>query len=170
MGRPFARGERGSIAPAVPVIAMFLLLLGGLVIDASRQLNARGEAVAFAEEAARAGAQGVDIAADDLVLDPALVRERVEAYCRRVLQLGQVTDCRMVGEPQPVSNTDPRALVVRDSRRDADRARRCSASSGSAPCPPRERPGRAPTRGSMRRSSHEPEEVVPRRARINGPN
>ena len=48
------RDERGSLAPAVPVIAMFLLLLGGLGVDGSRQLNARGQAVAFAEEAARA--------------------------------------------------------------------------------------------------------------------
>jgi Flp pilus assembly protein TadG len=105
------RDERGSLAPAVPIIAMFLLLLGGLVIDASRQLNARGEAVAFAEEAARAGAQGVDVAADDLALDNALVRERVTRYCDRVLQLGQVTSCRFV-DIEPVSGTDPRPLVV----------------------------------------------------------
>ena len=107
-----ARSERGSLAPAVPIIAMFLLLLGGLVIDASRQLNARGEAVAFAEEAARAGAQGVDVAADDLVLDNALVRERVARYCERVLQLGQVTACTFE-DIEPVSSSDPRPLVVR---------------------------------------------------------
>ena len=109
--RPGPRDERGSLAPAVPIIAMFLLLLGGLVIDASRQLNARGEAVAFAEEAARAGAQGVDVAADDLVLDPALAKDRVDQYCRRVEQLGQVQSCRFV-RIDPVSSTDPRPLVV----------------------------------------------------------
>lgn len=103
--------ERGSIAPAVPVIAMFLLLLGGLVIDASRQLNARGEAVAFAEEAARAGAQGVDLAESDLMLDPTLARERVGRYCDRVEQLGQVVDCSFV-RIEHVSSTDPRPLVV----------------------------------------------------------
>jgi hypothetical protein len=107
------RDERGSLAPAVPVIAMFLLLLGGLVIDASRQLNARGEAVAFAEEAARAGAQGVDVSEDELTLDGRLVKERVERYCQRVLALGQVTYCDMVGPgPEPVSASDPRPLVV----------------------------------------------------------
>jgi Flp pilus assembly protein TadG len=105
------RDERGSLAPAVPVIAMFLLLLGGLVIDASRQLNARGEAVAFAEEAARAGAQGVDVAEDDLVLDPALARQRVDVYCRQVERLGQVEDCEFV-DIEAVSSTDPRPLVV----------------------------------------------------------
>jgi hypothetical protein len=106
-----ARDDRGSIAPAVPVIAMFLLLLGGLTIDASRQLNARGEAVAFAEEAARAGAQGIDPAAVDVELDPGLVQERVGTYCTRVLQLGQVSDCRFLRIEQ-VSGSDPRPLVV----------------------------------------------------------
>lgn len=105
------RSERGSIAPAVPIIALSLLLLGGLTIDASRQLNARGEAVAFAEEAARSGAQGVDIAADDLVLDDGLVRDRVDRYCAEVLALGQVTECRFV-RIEPVSGSDPRPLVV----------------------------------------------------------
>jgi hypothetical protein len=105
------RGERGSLAPAVPINAMSLLLLGGLTIDASRQLNARGEAVAFAEEAARAGAQGVDIAADDLLLDAGLARERVDKYCDRVLALDQVTRCRFVRIEQ-VSDSDPRPLVV----------------------------------------------------------
>jgi len=103
--------ERGSIAPAVPVIAMALLLLGGLGIDGSRQLNARGEAVAFAEEAARAGAQGIDVAASQLALDPNLAEERVRTYCARVEQLGQVESCRFVGI-RPVSDDDSRMLVV----------------------------------------------------------
>lgn len=111
MQRFRTRDQRGSIAPAVPIIAMALLLLGGLTIDASRQLNARGQAVAFAEEAARAGAQGVDIAATDLVLDPALARQRVDEYCARVETLGQVEQCRFVKIEQ-VSSSDPRQLVV----------------------------------------------------------
>ena len=35
------QGDRGSFAPAVPVIALVILLLGGLVVDASRQLTLR---------------------------------------------------------------------------------------------------------------------------------
>jgi len=105
------RGERGSIAPAVPIIAMALLLLGGLGIDGSRQLNARGEAVAFAEEAARAGAQGIDVAATGLELDPGLAEERVNTYCDRVEKLGQVESCSFV-KIAPVSDDDPRMLVV----------------------------------------------------------
>jgi hypothetical protein len=105
------RDQRGSIAPAVPIIAMALLLLGGLGIDGSRQLNARGQAVAFAEEAARAGAQGIDVAASDLALDPVLAEERVDTYCARVEQLGQVDSCRFL-RIQAVSRDDPRELVV----------------------------------------------------------
>ena len=90
-----ARGERGSIAPAVPIIAMALLLLGGL----------------GAEEAARAGAQGIDVAASDLQLDPFLAEDRVNTDCHRVEQLGQVDSCRFV-RIQQVSDDDPRMLVV----------------------------------------------------------
>ncbi len=104
--------ESGSLAPAVPIIAMMLLLLGGLGIDGSRQLNARGEAVAFAEEASRAGAQGIDVTADDLVLDDALVRERVGRYCSALESSSpQVSDCHFV-RTEPVSGSDPRKLVV----------------------------------------------------------
>ena len=111
--RPARRDERGSIAPAVPIIAFMLLLLAGLGIDGSRQLNARGEATAYAEEAARAGAQGVDISADELRLDPNLVAQRVRQFCARVKeeQPGLVTSCYLIGI-EPVSDTDPRPLVV----------------------------------------------------------
>ena len=105
------RDERGSIAPAVPFIAMALLLLGGLGIDGSRQLNARGEATAFAEEAARAGAQAIDVAASDLRLDRALAEQRVDDYCAAVKKLGQVEDCDFVDIVR-VSDADPRELVV----------------------------------------------------------
>ena len=105
------RDEHGSLAPAVPVIAMMLLILGGLGVDGSRQLNARGEAVAFAEEAARAGAQGVDVTADDLVLDTGLARQRVDDYCAAIEALPQVQSCDFV-RIDPVSDSDDRRLVV----------------------------------------------------------
>lgn len=89
--------ERGSIAPAIPVIALVLLLLGGLVIDASRQLNARGEAVAFAEEAARAGVQSVQQNPKgeiELIADQ--VPQKVADYCAQIATLPQVDSCRLV--------------------------------------------------------------------------
>lgn len=80
--RGHLRGDRGSIAPAVPVLALVLLLLAGLVLDAGRQLSARARAVAYAEEAARAGAAAVDLDAPDLrLLPPDQVAARVTAYC-----------------------------------------------------------------------------------------
>lgn len=105
------RDERGSFSPALPVIAYVLLLLGGLVIDASRQLNARGEAVAFAEEAARAGAQAVQV--DQFALDEPTARERVADYCARVEELGQVQSCAFVRvEPAPDAEGRPLVVVV----------------------------------------------------------
>ncbi|MEZ0165125.1 pilus assembly protein TadG-related protein [Kineococcus sp. LSe6-4] len=83
------RDEEGSIAPAVPVLALVLLLLAGLVLDASRQLSARARAVAYAEEAARAGAAAVDLDAPDLRLLPQeQVAARVTAYCAAVAASG----------------------------------------------------------------------------------
>ena len=110
------RGERGSVAPAIPIIAFTLLLLGGLVIDASRQLNERGLAVAYAEEAARAGAQAVDLTRDDLTLlprnDPEGPAERVAKYCRAVLQLRSVSRCEFAGI-ESSAGANPRPIVVR---------------------------------------------------------
>lgn len=74
----------GSIAPLVPVVILVMFMLGGLVVDGSRDLNARGRAQAYAEEGARAGANGVDLTKDPLAVDPALVQTLVDGYCTRV--------------------------------------------------------------------------------------
>lgn len=107
------RGDAGAIAPAVPVFAFILLLLGGLVIDASRLLNARGRAVAFAEEAARAGASAIRAGQAVLALDEDTMRERVRAYCDAVKSdpSGSVTYCEFEGLNE-VGGGDPRRLVV----------------------------------------------------------
>lgn len=76
-----ARGDRGSLAPAVPILALMFLVLAGLVIDSSRQLTARARAVSYAEEAARAGAAAVDPASDPLVIDPGAARQALDDYC-----------------------------------------------------------------------------------------
>ncbi|WP_432492152.1 pilus assembly protein TadG-related protein [Kineococcus gypseus] len=84
-----AGADDGSLAPAVPVLALVLLLLAGLVVDASRQLSARARAIAYAEEAARAGAAAVELDAPDLRLLPEQeVAERVNAYCREAAASG----------------------------------------------------------------------------------
>lgn len=111
--RRVARGDRGSIAPIVPIFAFVMLLLGGLVIDASRLLNARGRAVAFAEEAARAGAGAIVRGKAELEIDEPAMRARVQAYCDAVKAdpRGGVTVCRFE-ELRRVSDDDARRLVV----------------------------------------------------------
>ncbi len=104
--------DDGTIAPAVPILVFVLLLLGGLVIDSSRQLNARGRAVAYAEEAARAGASAIVLEDPQLRLDADEARRRVQDYCDSVEATGVVTRCTFEGI-ETVSATDDRRLVVR---------------------------------------------------------
>lgn len=84
------RDDGGSVAVMVPFLAMAILLLGGLVETASLQLNARGRAVAYAEEAARVGASAVDLTKPDLVLDREVALLRAESFCENeVLEEGR---------------------------------------------------------------------------------
>jgi hypothetical protein len=102
---------------------MVMLLLGGLVVDASRLLNARGRAVAYAEEAARAGAGAILLDRSELELEPAVVQSRVDDYCSAIeadvtQNLGSqaagdgVVECRLVPPLRQVSGDDGRELVV----------------------------------------------------------
>jgi putative Flp pilus-assembly TadE/G-like protein len=60
MARRLHRGERGSSAAFVAVLAVPLLLLFGLVLDGGRALEAKLRAKDVAAEAARAGANNCD--------------------------------------------------------------------------------------------------------------
>jgi hypothetical protein len=90
-------GERGSIIPLVPALILAFFMIGGLVIDGGRDLNARGEAQAYAEEAARAGATAVDLKSDTLTLDQGVASARVQAYCADVMAAkdSPVTSCAL---------------------------------------------------------------------------
>jgi Flp pilus assembly protein TadG len=95
--RPEDPADRGSIAPMVAVLGLAFFLLLGLIIDSSRELTARGRAVSYAEEAARAGAQAVQPASDPLVLDEPAAEQRVADYCAKVRAAeAHVTDCAFV--------------------------------------------------------------------------
>ena len=83
--RNLKREERGSITPFVVIVALGIILLAGLVIDGGRQLNAKGRAIAYAQEAARAGSQGVDIGDPRLDLDPALALAAARVYCQQAM-------------------------------------------------------------------------------------
>jgi Putative Flp pilus-assembly TadE/G-like len=107
------RRDAGSIAPAVPAIALILLLLGGLVLDASRLLNLRGRALAYAEEAARAGAGALELRPDGFLrVDPLAAEARVEEYCTVARDGGSVSECEFLGVEAP-GGTDTRPLAVR---------------------------------------------------------
>lgn len=79
--RPSSRGgDRGSITPFVVIAAFAILLLAGLVIDGGAEMNGRGRAIAYAQEAARAGAQGID-PSDPVELSVDQAKKLAKSYC-----------------------------------------------------------------------------------------
>jgi Flp pilus assembly protein TadG len=90
-----ARDERGSITPFVVIVSLAILLLAALVIDGGRQLNAKGRAIAYAQEAARAGAQAIDVTDPRLDLLPALALTAATDYCEKAKALDpQLVTCQ----------------------------------------------------------------------------
>lgn len=55
------RGDRGGLSTFLAVIALALLMAAGLAVDGGRKVNALREASHLADNAARAGAQAVDV-------------------------------------------------------------------------------------------------------------
>ena len=78
------RGELGAVSTFVAVIALALLMAAGLAIDGGRKVNALREASHIADNAARAGAQAVDLdtlrTTGELRLLPDQATDRVNSY------------------------------------------------------------------------------------------
>ncbi|MBF4161776.1 pilus assembly protein TadG-related protein [Nocardioides acrostichi] len=81
------RGERGTATAFIVGLAVTMLACAGLVVDGGGALNARSRLADDAEQAARAGAQQLDIAelrndgaAGRVELDPTVARDRAAAY------------------------------------------------------------------------------------------
>lgn len=76
--------ERGAVSTFLAVIALALLMAAGLAIDGGRKVNALREASHIADNAARAGAQAVDLdtlrTTGDLLLLPDQATDRVDQY------------------------------------------------------------------------------------------
>jgi Flp pilus assembly protein TadG len=76
--------DRGQITAFVAVVAVGLLALAGLVVDGGRALAAKSRAISLAAEAARAGAQQLDLTTYRTTgtrqLDPAAARFHADAY------------------------------------------------------------------------------------------
>ena len=79
-----SRTERGAVSTFVAVIALALLTAAGLAIDGGRKVNALREASDLADNAARAGAQAVDLNTlrntGELRLDPDQAEQEAQAY------------------------------------------------------------------------------------------
>jgi len=76
--------ERGAVSTFLAVIALALLMAAGLAIDGGRKVNALREASHLADNAARAGAQAVDLdtlrTTSDLQLHADQAARQVDEY------------------------------------------------------------------------------------------
>lgn len=79
-----SRSEQGAVSTFVAVIALALLMAAGLAIDGGRKINALREASDLADNAARAGAQAVDLNTlrntGEVRLDPNQAEQEARAY------------------------------------------------------------------------------------------
>lgn len=107
------RGERGSITPFVIIVAIALLFLAALVIDGSRQLSARARAIAYAEEAARAGAQKINLEQGFVQLLQDDAYAAVDEYCGVAMAKDDhITSCRPTGIIENTDNGQVASLTV----------------------------------------------------------
>ena len=90
--------ERGAVSTFLAVLALALLMAAGLAIDGGRKVNALSEASHLADNAARAGAQAVDLdtlrTTGTLQLQPDEAVVRVDEY---LAPLGHTADVTVSG-------------------------------------------------------------------------
>ena len=89
------RDESGQLSAFVAAIGVALVLVAGLVVDGGSILTARQQAVNDAFEAARAGAQSLDLSAlrssGAVTLDPTTATTAAETYLASIGATGSVT-------------------------------------------------------------------------------
>ncbi len=94
-----ASSERGALSTFMAVIAFALLMSAGLAVDGGRKINALREASHLADNAARAGAQAVDLdtlrSTGQLRLLPDQAIAQVDQYLER---LGHSADVTVAGD------------------------------------------------------------------------
>jgi Flp pilus assembly protein TadG len=94
-GRRAGAGERGQVTVFLVVAVIGLLALVGLVLDGGLALAAKVEAIGRAQEAARAGAQQLDLDAyradGTLTLDPDQARAAAYDYLATIGATGTVS-------------------------------------------------------------------------------
>ncbi|PSK89942.1 putative Flp pilus-assembly TadE/G-like protein [Murinocardiopsis flavida] len=81
------RDDRGQVTAFVVIIALALVLLLALVLEGGAALGARSRALSLAQEAARAGAQQIDLdayrAGDDITLDTDAAAQAAKDFLHR---------------------------------------------------------------------------------------
>ena len=81
---PRVRDERGAATAFILGFAIVLLACAGLVVDGGTALNARMKLADDSEQAARSGAQAIDLqylrSSDGLRLDPVAARNNANRY------------------------------------------------------------------------------------------
>lgn len=105
--------DEGSLSIFMAVMAVGLLMAAGLAIDGGRKLNALGHARDIADNAARAGAQQIDLAraraSGEVALDPTAAEARAQSYLASVGRAGTV----VVGlDTVTVTVTVDQAMVI----------------------------------------------------------
>lgn len=87
--------ERGSVSTFLAVIFLALLMAAGLVADGGRKTLALREASHLADNAARAGAQAVDIdilrATGELRIEPSTATSRAVEYLAATGHQGEIS-------------------------------------------------------------------------------
>lgn len=105
--------EHGQLSAFVALLVVPMVAVTGLVADGVGTLAAHEQAVSSAFEAARAGAQAVDIealrASGQVVLDPSAAREQALTYLSAVGRTGSVS---VVGDTVTVTVTVRHHLSV----------------------------------------------------------
>jgi Flp pilus assembly protein TadG len=90
-----ARGDRGSATAFGLFLIVVVLVLAGAMIEGGNAMSARGHATDVAQQAARAGADKLDLAVlrnDGLVrIDPAAAQSGATAFLAQVGETGTVT-------------------------------------------------------------------------------
>ncbi|MEU6379274.1 pilus assembly protein TadG-related protein [Streptomyces sp. NPDC046909] len=91
----FAADDNGQVTPFVVILAAAVVMFAGLVVDGGLALAAKVRAIGEAQEAARAGAQALDLAAyrdsGTVRLVPDQVRTLTHAYLASTGDTGTVT-------------------------------------------------------------------------------
>ncbi|MFF4506666.1 TadE/TadG family type IV pilus assembly protein [Streptomyces sp. NPDC001401] len=93
--RGLADDENGQVTPFVVILAIAIVMFVGLVVDGGLALAAKARAIGEAQEAARAGAQALDLAeyreSGTVRLVPGQARTLAQTYLASTGDTGTVT-------------------------------------------------------------------------------